>query len=65
MTVAAEQIFCLKGIVGFPKVTVLLKDDGGAYNPVDYMDAGRRSLLLPAGVYRFDRAGGTCGVFSG
>ena len=69
ITLTTLTIACLKGTSASspssPMVTVMLKDDGGAYNPVDFMDGTRRSLYLPAGVYRFDRVAGTCGVFTG
>lgn len=71
VTVAAgeELTVSLKGADGrlnhSATVTVSLKDDGGAYWPVDKLTANRPALVLSAGTWRFSRGSGvSCGVFS-
>lgn len=48
-------------------VTILLKDDAGAYNKIDTLTKRKPAVaIVTPGVYRFTRkAGGSCGVFSG
>lgn len=48
------------------RVVISLKDDGGAYIPVEELTQSKAALLIAApGTYRFTRiAGGSCGVYS-
>jgi len=64
-TITTDTLFGLKGVVGDARVTVEVKDDGGAYNAVAALTPGSPAGILGAGTYRFTRvAGATCGVYS-
>lgn len=64
-TITADTVFGIKGASAGAKVRIELKDDGGAYNLVDYLTPELPAKVLSAGTWRFTRIGGvSCGVYS-
>jgi hypothetical protein len=72
VTVASgdQLTVCLKDAagpnVGAVRVDLQLKDDAGQYFTVTTLTSAKPAMVIVgAGVYRFSRVAGTCGVFSG
>lgn len=68
IVVAAGTILtvALKNATRDARIIVQVKDDAGAYQPIDELNPSRNNpaVLSAPGTYRFSRAAGTCGVFS-